>query len=306
MPGRRQQRGWDVDVAYQRARCPSALYLAAPAHRQRHVQPAVVEVHLGSRERQAVIGGHDDQRVLQHPALFQQRHRLAQLLVVPLDLRIIGGEVFSGRFGIRQVRWHLDAGQLAVHPVAGVGVVDPVRFSAAEPEEERFGLVAIGQEVGEVGRVVPVVDASCDGRRMLPGVELLAVGVALHPGGTPVTRGPALAGEASAIPGVFQRMGDHRHIGRHGAIEHARLPGLPRVASRQQCRPRWGARRAHRKAMGEQHAFLGDPIENRGAHELVAIGAGVRPGLVIGDDEEQIRTFRSAAGTGERQRGRTR
>ena len=57
--------------------------------------------------------------------------------------------------------------------------------------------------------------------------------------------------------------------------------------------------------MREQHAFFRHAIEGWSARDSVAVRAGVRPGLIVGDGKQNIRTLVAGPpATGDRDTGR--
>ena len=151
-------------------------------------------------------------------------------------------------------------------------VVGAMRIKPAEPEAERFPGRDGFEERVEV-------------------LEVLSSGRTGSSAGRDVAGSPALARGAADVARARQ----HFHVGRDVLGQRAPkvrvlAQGVDR-ASREDGRA--GRRAAGRRGerMGEQDSLPGHAVEHRGPHHLVAVGSRVRITPVIGDAEEDVRTF---------------
>ncbi len=136
---------------------------------------------------------------------------------------------------------------------------------AAIPEAERV-IASVAHELAEVA-------------------EARAGGVVGHI--LPAAGGPALERVADRVPGVGEALGVDVPA-RPVRPQVAGLAQLPVVPAGQYRGAGWGA--GWRGAVGvrESDALLGDPVESGGLDHGVARVAGVQPGLVVGDDEQDV------------------
>ena len=65
-----------------------------PAHGERS-RAGVVDIGLGARERHAVVGGHDDDRVLELPPPLERLQDRAHVVVEALDLEVIVEDIVA-------------------------------------------------------------------------------------------------------------------------------------------------------------------------------------------------------------------
>ncbi len=66
---------------------------------------------------------------------------------------------------------------------------------------------------------------------------------------------------------------------------------LPGVASGEDSCARGGAFGVGGEGVVEEDAFTGNAVKSRCVDPLTTVGAGVRPGLIVGDAEEDVWAF---------------
>ena len=206
-----------------------------------------------------------------------------------LDLVVVIQQLRTHLRSVWQVRRHLYFVRVQTAPHADAGLVVAVRLGGSEEEKERRTVRSRLEKVLEVGGVVAGVDA-----RGRIGLQAPAVfgpdGMPLQASGPPVARGPGLADESGVIPGIFEEVGEQRVLRRQRSVEHARLSDAPDMASGQQSRTRGRARGASRVRLREHDSLGGDPIERRRAHHWIPERRSVRIGLVVGVNEQDVRS----------------
>ena len=104
--------------------------MIGPSDGKWHVQPELIDVGLGPRERHAVVSGHRDYRILQLTAFFQLLDHSPEMRVEPLDLEGIVEQVAAHDLGIREKRGDDNIFEAVSH------FVSPVRRLGAIPETE--------------------------------------------------------------------------------------------------------------------------------------------------------------------------
>ncbi len=166
-----------------------------------------------------------------------------------------------------------------------------MRLASAQPETKRLSNRLLIQEGGEVAGVIRIAD-SLVGRLERPLVVRVAGWILfLEPGGTVAlikSWAPAFAGEAHEISLLFQQVGKEQPaIGENG-IMIAGLAQLPGIATGQQARAGRRTLRVAIERVGEQNAFLGNPIKIGSSHIGRTVYAHAVPRSVVGDNEEKI------------------
>src|SRR3954454_10712958 len=84
--GRLEERGGEVAHVDEVVDDPARLDAAAPADRQREVEPRLVDLPLHAGEGHAVVGRDEDQSVVELARLLQPVEDPAEVAVEPLDL----------------------------------------------------------------------------------------------------------------------------------------------------------------------------------------------------------------------------
>ena len=227
-------------------------------------EPAVAQRRLRARERQAVVGREDDERVVGQALLVERVQDRADALVerarAGLERRHVGARL--GRVG--QVR-----GRRAVERVAHRAGLEElaVGLEEADREEERLRRPAAEQLLGR-GR----------DRVDLRGADVDDVVVAEH---ARVDGEVLLADERRPVAGLAQRVDDVAAVVVElpAAVREAGHPVDVRPLAGQQAgaAARAGRRRAERLA--EQQPLVGEPLDVRRG-DLVAVGLHVAAGVV--------------------------
>ena len=124
-----------VDLRDQRLRHAAAVEAARAAHDQQHADPAVGQRRLRARERQAVVGREDHQRVVGDVLLVERVEHGADALVERPRARLVGRHVLARLGRVRQV-----GGRQRVQAVADRRrrEVLAVRLEEADRQEERL------------------------------------------------------------------------------------------------------------------------------------------------------------------------
>ena len=113
-----------------------------------------VDLTLDAREGHAVVGGHDDQCVVQLADLLQLLHGPAQVLVEPLHLQGVIQHVAANDPVVGKILGQHDVGQLLACPQAGAWFVSAMRLVPTQPEAKRFVFRLLLQKVLEVPGVI--------------------------------------------------------------------------------------------------------------------------------------------------------
>ncbi len=247
--------------------------LARPANGQRHPRASVVDGGFRAREWHAVVGGDDDDGVVEFTRLLQRRQHGPDVAVEALHLEVVVEQVASHLRGVRQERRHRDPCRAATERGAAAWRVRSVRIGTAEPETER----TVSRPHLQEGREV---------------VESRTRRIASAPTRLDPARPPPLAGVADDVTGRLEEIGIDGVRAREGAPEVAGvLEPVDRLAG-QERRARRGARRRRGEGMREERAFARDAVEIRGAHGPVAVGAGVAERPVVGNGDHDVRPSR--------------
>lgn len=202
----------------------------APANRCRHTNATVVERRLRAGERHAIVGGDDNEGILELAPRFQCRQHFGDVLVKVLDL-IVVIQHFSASFrSIWKVWGNDDIFESQARANSDPAVIFAMRFRAAEPEEERGIGGTVVEKVNKVRGVVARVDAEGWIGFELFGI-LFTVGVPRQTTGSPIAWSPRLPDVANVVAGVFQEMGEERVFRMQGTEKNPAFADLPNLAS---------------------------------------------------------------------------
>ena len=252
---------------------------------------------FGARKRHPVVRRNDDNRVVQFPQFLQPGQHQSQLAVIVFDLEPVVQHIVTHRFVVGpEGRNTVDlSGRPAAFCHSAAVFITAVRLAAAEPEEPRpRRILTRGEEVGKIRRIIRSEYLRCRRRQfsILPRfTRQLPSAAVLHSG---VARRPALSGKGHVVTGLFERLGENLDIFRKTADVISGFAQLPRVASREQRRPRRGRFGIRSVAILEQYTPCGHTVENRCRDPFAAIGPEMKPCGIVGDAEQNIRTARNA------------
>ena len=262
---------------------------SGPHGGERHVIGGFVGAAFAAREGQAVVGGDDDQRVVEEPAFLEGLEHAPEVAIEVLDLVGVVEEVVAHGGVVGPKRGDaVDVGELfAALFHAGAEFVIAVRLSGAVPKNPRLIGGSGGEEVVEVGGVIGGIDAGSRGwgAARVEGAAGHGAGFAVigaSDAGAPALGGvadePAVFGEGLAP--AFELGGEIREVV-GGGFE------LPRITAREDASAGGRAFGVGRVGAGEKNAVAGDAIEVRRAHPRRTIRAGVDT-PIVGDGEEDV------------------
>ena len=274
-------------VIHHAARLEDAIL---PHDGERQVVRVVVGMALVVGERHAVVGRDDDQRVVEQAALLQFREHPPEVPVEMLHLECIVEHIVADRLVVRPAGGHaVNVGQFL--PALGdprTEFIAPVRLMPAVPETPRFIPGRRIEEVREVRRVVVTGDVRRRWRG-LPFIERPSGHLPVLAGGVlRDARPPALAGHAGEVALFPERLREGLELGREIAPVVGRGLELPRVAPRQEARPRGGALAVGGVRMGEEDPLARHAVQRRGLDPGTAVGAAVAVRPVVGHGEEDV------------------
>ena len=261
-----------------------------------------MNLSLHVRERHAVIGGDDDQRVLEFARCLEQRERPADLRIAPLHLHRVVEQVAAHDLCIGQVGRDFHVFEPLAEAQTGARLIDAMRLEEAHPETKRLPGGFLLQERLEIRGVIRGIYSRRHGHQLLR-IEGRPRGIARAAGERlEIARTPALARQPNRVTGPFQQIGvDLETRRKHAAMRHALLE-LPGISAGENARPAWAAFGVRGERVLEQDAFPCNPIEVRRADPGVAVDAGMRaPAPIVEDDEKDVWPAR-----GLRRRGRRR
>ena len=237
-----------------------------------------------------MIGGDDDERVLEQAALRQRVEHPAEMSVEVLDLEGVVEQVVADGFIVGPIAGDaVDVGEF--FPAlghAGAELVGAMRLDRAIPKAPRRVRRRGGEEVCEIAGVVVVADFA-RGRLGLAGVEgfagqlaRVAVRIFRHarrPAFHRVADEPAVLGERLAP--AFELGGEIRDVIR-------RRLELPRIAPRENARARRRTLGVGRVGVREQQTRARHAVEGGRLHPAGPVRAGVKA-PIVSDGEEDVR-----------------
>ena len=262
----------------------------APADGERDVEAVLVDLAFDAGEGHAMIGGDDDESVVEFAGLFEFGKDTAQVFVDPFDFQGVIEHVTAHDGVVGIILWHGDFGGIFAGADSGAVFVFPVRFLEAEPEAE--GLIR-GTLVEEEVEVVGVIDRA-DAIRwdFIPMLrEGGTGGVVFVAGGLEIAGPPAFAGVPDEVAGFGEDVGvDGEIVGEDAHVVNGFFE-LPGVAASEDGGAAGAAFGVGCEGVMKEDAFAGDAIEVRSFDPFGAVGSGVAVAPVVGDDEENVRTF---------------
>jgi len=166
-----------------------------------------------------------------------------------------------------------------------------MRVPVPVPETERGALRPLFQKVLEIAGIVCVGDSF----RTAPVEVSIVCGagrIRFAPGGFPIRRAAPFAGKADVITLRSEHVGiDLQAAGPRRMVHRGFLEAIKRHAGQNRRTGRiagWD----RDKGIGEKHAFPGHAVEIWCLDHLAAVSAGVKPGLIVGDTKQDVRSFR--------------
>ncbi len=266
------------------------LDFAGPANGERDVIAVVVSVAFDAGEGHAVVGGDDDEGVIELAALFEFSDHETEVTVGVLHFEGVVEHVVADFFGVGPVGGHaVDVAEFfAAFVDAALVFVTAMGLGAAIPEAPGFAGFSGVEERVEIGSVIVVAHGF--GRRWgFVLVEGFAGDEAGFAGGVVGdARAPAFAGDAH-VPAFFGKDfgpafefgGEHGHV-IAGFFE------LPSVAPGEHDGAGGGAFGDGGVGVFEEQPFFGDAVKGGCRNPRGAIGSCVRT-PVVGDGEEDVR-----------------
>ena len=237
------------------------------------MRASVVEIGFGPRERHAVVGREDHDRVVQLSCGLERGDDLSGFSIEALHLEVIIKDVAACRRCVRQEARDVDIRGLHAGARAAAFLVRTMRVLRAEPEGEWFVFRRLLVELGE----------RC---------ELVPGGIPRPSSGFEIPRTPPLPGEADGIARRLQKVRVSGELGGQKSPEVPAFFELMNGAPGEQRCARRRARRRGNECIPEQHTFASDPIEGGRLHYPVTEHAGVRIRPIVGNDHENIGTCR--------------
>ena len=252
------------------------------------MEPFLIDLPFDPREGHPVVGGHEDQGVVEFADGLEVVDHPPEVRVEPLDLEGVVEHVAADRPVVRVVPGKFNGLRIASFAEPRAILVGAVWLLGAVPEAEGLaGLSGSFEELIEVRRIVDVRHRPVRRSRSMPVVRRPG-GVSLKAPGLGVAGSPPFAGVADDVAGLLQQVGIDRPLRREDAIMVAGFFKLPGVPPGQDARPAWGAFRVRGEAIREAHPLAGDPIEGRRADPVAAISARMLGRPVVGDHEEDV------------------
>ena len=158
-PGALQESRCQIGQGDEIANPPSPFEVLAPGDGQRQARAIVIEVGLGAREGHAVVGGNDDEGVVQLARLLQEGQYLADLAVKPFDGVVVVEQVAAYSLRIGQERRYLHFAQFFAGSQPHAFRQRPVRLGSAQKEEEGLLLILLVVKFHKISGVMDAVDA---------------------------------------------------------------------------------------------------------------------------------------------------
>ena len=279
-----------VDDTHQAvARPAGSLDPGRPVSDQSRLHSRVVDPRLGSRERAAVVGQDEDQRVVQLALRFQFGHDLTNVIVEASHLVVVRGEVLPGFLIVDQKGRHDDIGRFVHRPVAllvplFVGVPVAVGVVRSEPEEKRFVLRSVFRH-GDPVRVAAAVSFRPTAVDM---VKRFRSSFSLWPFG----RGHVMfAAEGRVVARLAEQFGKPRQVPLDRQMQLGGLPVVVRVAARDDARTARTAAARRQVCVVKSKPVRGESVNVRSPRRFVPVAAVVVPADVISDEENDVRLF---------------
>jgi len=248
---------------------------------------------FGSRERHAVVGGDDDDGVVEQTAFLEELQHSDQVLVEPFDLEGVVQHVGSDGFIVRPPGGNpVDlVDRFPAFGDTGAEFVTAMGFMATVPEAERFAGWEGIEEVLKVRCVVVRRDAWGwrTGFASIKGGSCQVAGFAVFGAGD--AGGPAFAGFADVVAELGEDLGISFEFGRKIAPVVAGGFELPGVSASEEAGAGWSAFGVGGVSVGEEEAFAGHAVESWGMDPWAAVGAHVRVRGVVGDADEEVRSI---------------
>ena len=260
-PDSLEQGGDDIDVLHHGIGDAAGLDFSRPANHQGHVEPHVVAGPLAAGKLRALLAGVDEDGVLFTAEFLHGGQAFTKL---PVEISDLGVVLHQG--GARLGRIHEPGRDLHSRGIVGRGIsLRPRQVRAVRRDDQAIGLALL---------------AADEFPQLCPGHVLERKGVRW----TEVL----LAAEADAVAQLAQKMNDAARTRLDLAVV-----GIGSVANRKEARVELlaggSAHRGRGKGPGEAHSLRGEPVDIGGPDLAVSIATRIAPGLVIGQDENDIR-----------------
>src|SRR6185503_4668074 len=124
------------------------------SNRERDVRAGVVEIRFSARERHPIVGGEDDDRVVQLPSSLERRNDLSGFAIEALDLEVIIENVTARLRCIGKEARYIDVSGLHSRTCATAFLIWTMWILRAETEGEGRGLRWRLVECGEARKLV--------------------------------------------------------------------------------------------------------------------------------------------------------
>ena len=248
---------------------PAAREAAGAAHDEHHSRAAVVQCRLRVRERQSVVGGAHDQRVVGEPLPVELVQDRPDALVERAGARLERRHVLTRGRGIREV---LGGQRVEGVPDGCGGVEAPMGLEEAHRHEERAARGA--QALDRGGR--DVVRAIARHRQDL-----------VIPDDVRVLGDVLLSDQYRVVAGLPQRMDEVLAVvvKRPTPVGQAQHPVVVAVLAGQQRRAATGAGGRRAEGLAKKHALVGQELDVR-RRDLEPVWLHVPAGVVRVDVED--------------------
>ena len=134
---RRLEKGWSyIGQADEIIDRPAARHLRPPAQRQPDARAGVVEVALGAGKGQAVVTGHEDDRIVELAVFLERGYRGADQAVEALHLPIVIRHIASNLGDVRKAGRDDDIIDLHAALLTRALAKGPVGVAGSKPEAE--------------------------------------------------------------------------------------------------------------------------------------------------------------------------